>query len=136
MKYFVLLKNICLFVILLQVNTLTAQDDSKRLTAKFITEEIQLDGALDEAVWQSADIAKDFWKYFPADSSLANHQTEIRILYSQTTLYVGIRAESDGSDYVVTSLRRDYRGGRNDNVSVLFDTFNDGTNAFGFGMTP
>jgi len=101
MKCSVLLKNICLFVILLQVNVLVAQDDSKRLTAKFITEDIQ-----------------------------------IRILYNETTLYVGIRAESDGKDYVVTSLRRDYRGSRNDNVSILFDTFNDGTNAFGFGMTP
>lgn len=136
MEFSALLKNICLFVILSQVNVLVAQDDSKRLTAKFITEDIQLDGALDEAVWQSAEASSNFWQYFPADSTLANHQTEVRILYSETTLYVGIRAESDGSDYVVTSLRRDYRGGRNDNVSILFDTFNDGTNAFGFGMTP
>lgn len=136
MKCPVLFKSIYLVVILLQVTVLIAQEEPKTLTAKFITEEIQLDGALDEAVWQSADATSDFWQYFPADSTLANHQTEVRILYSETMLYVGIRAESDGSDYVVTSLRRDYRGGRNDNVSILFDTFNDGTNAFGFGMTP
>ena len=136
MKYSVLFKNICLFIILSCTSTLIAQDEPKSLTAKFITEEIKVDGALDEAVWQSADVASDFWQYFPADSSLANYQTEIRILYNETMLYVGIRAESDGNDYVVTSLRRDYSGPRNDNVSLLFDTFNDGTNAFGFGMTP
>ncbi len=136
MKCSALFKNIALLIIALQASTLFAQDNPKTLTAKFISEDIQLDGVLDEAVWQSAETTDSFWQYFPADSTLATYQTEVRILYNDNTLYVGIRAESDGNDYVVSTLKRDFSGGRNDNVSILFDTFNDGTNAFAFGMTP
>lgn len=50
MKCPMLFKSIYLVVILLQVTVLVAQDEPKSLTAKFIAEEIQLDGALDEAV--------------------------------------------------------------------------------------
>ncbi len=136
MKYPTLLKSIYLVIILMQASAIIAQDIPKSLTARFITEEIKLDGVLDEAIWQSADIASEFWQYFPTDSTQAQYQTKVSIAYNETTLYVGIWAETSGEDYVVSSLRRDYRGGRNDNVSILFDTFNDGTNAFGFGMTP
>ena len=38
--------------------------------------------------------------------------------------------------YVSTSLRRDYRGEQNDGISFSFDTFNDGTNAYQFGVNP
>jgi hypothetical protein len=38
--------------------------------------------------------------------------------------------------YVSTSLRRDFRGEQNDGISFVFDTFNDLTNAFQFGVNP
>lgn len=113
-----------------------AQDNPRILHAKFISEPITLDGNLDEPVWRTAEKASDFWQFFPTDSVNAKYQTEVRILYNETTLYVSFRAESSGSDYVVSSLRRDFGGTTNDNVSLLFDTFNDGTNAFFFGVTP
>ncbi|MFK7935825.1 MAG: DUF5916 domain-containing protein, partial [Saprospiraceae bacterium] len=108
----------------------------RQLKAKFITESIELDGELKEAVWQSAEVASDFWQFFPQDSVQANHSTQIQVVYDETTLYVSIRAEAPNNDFVVTSLKRDFRGSRNDNVTVIFDTFNDGTNAFAFGITP
>ena len=47
-------------------------------------------------------------------------------------LYIGIKANAVNNNFILSSLRRDFSGLRNDNVSILFDTFNDGTNAFGF----
>ena len=113
-----------------------AQNEPKTLHARFITEPITIDGNLNEEVWRTAEKGSDFWQFFPTDSIRARHQTEVRVLYDETTLYVSFRAESSGSDYVVSSLRRDFNGTTNDNVSLLFDTFNDGTNAFFFGVTP
>ena len=107
-----------------------------QLKAKYITEPVQLDGELNESVWQTAEKTSDFWQFFPSDSITAKYQTWVQIAYNQTTLFVAFRAESQNDDYVVTSLKRDFSGTRNDNVSILFDTFNDGTNAFGFGITP
>ncbi|MDC8005849.1 DUF5916 domain-containing protein [Aureisphaera galaxeae] len=113
-----------------------AQNTPKSITAKFIQGEITLDGELNEAIWETTDKSSEFWQYFPTDSIPAKFQTTIQVAYNETTLFVGIRAEAPNSEFVVSSLRRDFSAIRNDNVTVLFDTFNDGTNAFGFGITP
>ncbi|MEM9649517.1 MAG: DUF5916 domain-containing protein, partial [Bacteroidota bacterium] len=115
---------------------LMSQIDSKSFTVKYISEPISIDGELNESVWQTADSAHDFQQYFPSDSILATQKTDIKMLFDDTTLYIGIRQDTKGRDYITPSLRRDYRAGGNDNISLLFDTFNDGTNAFLFGITP
>lgn len=115
---------------------LAAQDAPKSFTVKFIQEEINIDGKLDEPIWEIAESANNFQQYFPSDSILAIQQTEIKMLYSESTLYIGITLFTEGDDYVVPSLERDFRAGGSDNISILFDTFNDGTNAFLFGSNP
>lgn len=100
------------------------------------SEKIVIDGHLMEEVWQQSDNAANFWQYFPQDTSTAQGQTEIRMTYDDQFLYVGVRCYSAGPDYVVQSLRRDYSFSGNDNITLLFDTFNDKTNAFVFGMNP
>lgn len=37
---------------------------------------------------------------------------------------------------MISSLRRDFRGTVSDNITLWFGTFNEGTNAYLFGMTP
>ncbi|MEC7771323.1 MAG: DUF5916 domain-containing protein [Bacteroidota bacterium] len=112
------------------------QDSPKTVTAKYIDQEITLDGVLDEPIWQTTEIAGDFQQFFPSDQVAAEYPTEIRILYSDTHLYVGIYAEKPPGDYVVSTLRRDFGALSNDNISLLFDTFSDGTTAYFFGVTP
>ncbi|MGW9685661.1 DUF5916 domain-containing protein [Flagellimonas sp. 2504JD1-5] len=113
-----------------------AQSPKKSFTVKYIDQPIVVDGILDESVWETADSAHDFQQNFPSDSILATQKTEIKMLFDDTTLYIGIRQDAEGRDYLTPSLRRDYRAGNSDNISLLFDTFNDGTNAFLFGINP
>jgi hypothetical protein len=118
------------FLFLLFVNALFAQKNAPSVFVKYITEKITLDGALDEAIWQKAEKISDFRQHLPRDSVKSLNNTEIRMLYSDNMLYVGIKADAIGGKFVVNSLRRDFGGPTNDNVSLMFDTFNDGTNAF------
>ena len=113
-----------------------SQTQEKSLVIKYVDAPITLDGSLDEEVWQTAESAKEFHQYFPTDSIQANQQTDIKMLYSETTLYVGITVYAAGNDYVVPTLQRDFRAGGSDNITLMFDTFNDGTNAFLFGTNP
>ena len=113
-----------------------AQQSLTQVKAKFIDQPITVDGVLDEDIWQEISPVSDFWQYFPADSIKAEYQTSIQIAYDQSNLYVAFRAEARDNNFVVSSLKRDFSGLGNDNVTVMFDTFNDGTNAFGFGITP
>ncbi|MQY78110.1 MAG: hydrolase, partial [Bacteroidetes bacterium] len=131
-----MIRTLNLFALVLLSLPLFAQDQPRGFTVRLITDEIQIDGILDEAVWETADIADNFWQFFPTDSVLAEQCTEIRMLYNDHTLYVGIRADAAGEDYVISTLRRDFGGATNDNVTLMFDTFKDGTNAFLFGVTP
>ena len=41
-----------------------------------------------------------------------------------------------GRNSAIESLRRDFRAGNSDNITLLFDTFNDANNAFLFGINP
>ena len=129
-------KMIFLIFCLLAIGIGTAQNTSKRLTAKYITEEIVLDGVMDDADWQTAEIARDFQQFFPSDQVIAEYPTEVKVLYSDTHLYVGIYSEKAPGNYVVSTLKRDFGALTNDNISLLFDTFSDGTTAYFFGVTP
>ena len=115
---------------------LNAQVQEKSFLVKYINEPITLDGSLDENVWQTAESASEFYQYFPTDSVPAQQQSDIKMLYDETTLYVGITIYAAGNDYVVPTLQRDFRAGGSDNITLMFDTFNDGTNAFLFGTNP
>ncbi|MDE3741390.1 DUF5916 domain-containing protein [Maribacter polysaccharolyticus] len=117
---------------------LNAQSRPKKFTVKTIPKETTItpDGILDEAVWKKAESALDFWQYFPSDSILATKQTDIKMLFDDENLYIGVTVYTLGKDFRVESLKRDFRAGNSDNITLLFDTFNDGANAFLFGINP
>ena len=103
-----------------------------------LKEPITLDGVLDEAIWKDAEGWNgNFMQYFPSDTSLSKVPTRVKIAFDENNLYLAAIMENTGPrKYVSTSLRRDYRGEQNDGITFVFDTFNDGTNAFHFGVNP
>ena len=105
-------------------------------TVPFIQEKIKIDGVLNEAAWQKVASISDYWQFFPTDTIKGKHLTEIWMAYDDKNLYVAARCKTIGKKYVIPSLRRDYRAGASDNLSFIFDTFDDRTNAFLFGMNP
>ena len=58
------------------------------------------------------------------------------MLYDDVNLYIGIKVNAAGRNYSIQSLKRDFRAGNSDNITLLFDTFSDGNNAFLFGTNP
>lgn len=122
--------------ILLSAGTLFSQTENRSFTVKYISENIEADGVLDEAIWETAESANNYWQYFPTDSVRAQKQSEVKILYDDKNLYVGIKGYSIGRNYSLTSLKRDFRGSGVDSFSIVLDTYNDGTNAFLFGINP
>lgn len=126
------------FILLLLFHKNFAQKsvENKELIVKFTSEKIVLDGILEEDAWQKAEKLPDFWQIFPKDSVKANYQTDIYLTYDEKNVYIGAKLYSKGNKYITPSFRRDFRAGGNDNISFLFDTFNDKTNSFLFGINP
>ena len=55
--------------------------ETKVVQAVRITEEITLDGRLEEPVWQLAIPAVDFYQWTPDPGQLSSEKTEVRFLY-------------------------------------------------------
>ncbi len=127
-----------LLILSLYLNSLlgySQQAEKRSLFVKKIDANIQLDGSLDEAVWKEADTATNFWQMFPTDSLRSKNQTEVKLLYDDTHIYIGGYAKGVAANFMVNSLRRDFSARSNDNITVLLDTFRDGQNAFLFGVS-
>ncbi len=118
----------------------SAQTETNRqrpaVHVKRCADPIVLDGKLDEKSWKLADKATDFWQQFPSDTLPANYQTEVSFCRDNQQLYVAIKCYAPGKNYVYPSLRYDYRAFGSDFINLLFDTFNDATNAFSFSTNP
>lgn len=125
-----------IIILLFLLPTLAFTQSSTPYKVNFTTEKIKIDGILDESVWQNTPNVGSFWQYFPSDTIKAVYQTDIKITYDSKYIYLSAKCYSRNNKYVVLSYRRDYRAGANDNVSFVFDTFNDRTNAFLFGTNP
>lgn len=105
------------------------------IVLKRVDEPIQIDGFLQEKSWFKGEPARDFWEHFPTDTA-QNVKTELYMAFDDQFLYIGGKCFAPNPNYITPSLRRDYRAGGSDNITLLFDTFNDGTNAFVFGINP
>lgn len=123
----------------LGISTMTwAADPRPSFTIYKTTEPIRLDGILDEAAWSKAEIMDDLMQQFPYDTSVSRVKTEFRVTHDDNFIYVSAVAyhNKPGGEYVMTSLRRDFRGPGLDGLNILFDPFQDLTNGFFFGLNP
>ncbi len=115
---------------------LPGEEALPRIELKKAIDPIVLDGELKEKSWSQARPARRFWQYFPYDSLHAAGDTEIFMTYDEENLYVAAVCHSRADRFIVNSLRRDYSFRGIDNLTLVFDTFNDKTNAFVFGINP
>ena len=99
---------------------------------------ITIDGVLDDAGWDGAEVVSDFYMYNPMDSIPATILTEVRLTYDDQFIYFGAKMYNKNIErqYVSPSLRRDYRGRGVDVITFMIDPFQDKTNAFMFGVNP
>jgi hypothetical protein len=105
----------------------------KTLGAFAIEEPIHLDGRFDEPAWALATPATGFVQREPATGQAASEDTEVRVLYTSTVLYVGIEARDRQPELVISKeMQRDEPLWRDDAVDILFDTFDDDRNAYLF----
>ncbi len=93
----------------------------------------KIDGRLDDPVWQSATPIEGFLQREPIEGDPSSESTEARILVDDDRIYIGFRCyDSDPSRIVASRMQRDSELNDDDNVSVIFDTYNDRRGGFYF----
>ena len=96
----------------------------------------KLDGELDDEVWQRATPIDEFTQQEPNEGQPATDRTEVRVIYTRSALFIGVRAYAN-EPVVATEMRRDAdRLFDEDNFQVVLDTFHDSRNGYMFLTTP
>mgnify|MGYP000576629229 CR=1 FL=1 len=96
-----------------------------------------VDGKVDDAIWKTVTPFDHFIQQDPQQGAPATEDTEVRVVFSKTHLYVSfVCIDSDPSKIIVSQARRDSSLTDTDSVIMVLDTFNDSQNAFVFGTNP
>ncbi len=111
-----------------------------------LTGPINVDGRLDEPVWQEAEAADDFTQTIPTEGEPARERTEVRVLYDEGSIYIGARMyDSRGAKGVHSRLARrddmlDLDNGSSqitcDKLTLTFDTYHDHRGRAVFEVAP
>jgi hypothetical protein len=87
---------------------------------------------LDDAVWKSAPVLEHFVQSKPLEGLPASRDTEVRILYDDHAIYVGVRCKDD--QVSIARLGRRDASPESDSVWIAFDTQHDKRTAYIFGV--
>ena len=71
----------CVFLSFSVDSSAKEKDTDRKIMVNYISESINLDGVLDEEVWQRAWSENDLWQFFPTDSALSVNPTEFKLPY-------------------------------------------------------
>ena len=94
-----------------------------------------IDGVLNEEVWKSAALLKDFYQIDPGDNIAPSKPTEVLIGYDSRFLYIAFRAFDEPDKIRSTVAKRDNIF-QDDYVGFYLDTFNDKRRAFEIFFNP
>ena len=126
----------CLITLLgvtLLVHAQEADFTRKSLSILPTSDAIQVDGKLDEAIWQTAPKATDFMLHQPVDNQLAKQKTEVQIVYDELYIYVAARVWDD-PNLIVQTLKRD-NVAEDDKFLIIIDPVGQQTNGFIFASS-
>ena len=97
-----------------------------------------LDGVvLEDPAWALAPAATGFRQTQPDEGQPASERTEVRVIFTESTLYVGVVCyDSDARSVIVSDSRRDSSLDDGDSIQIILDTFQDEQSGFVFGTSP
>ncbi|MYN66100.1 MAG: carbohydrate binding family 9 domain-containing protein [Acidobacteria bacterium] len=100
---------------------------------------IEVDGRLDEPVYDAVAPVSDFIQQLPDEGALATERTDAWVMFDDENFYVAGRCwdSAPPSEWVATEMRRDaFNMLNNDLFGFLIDTFYDRRNALLFYANP
>ena len=97
-----------------------------------------LDGeVLEDPAYRDAPVIEGFWQTRPREGQPASERTEVRIVYTEDTLFFGVVCyDREPGGIIVTDSRRDSSLDETDSFQIILDTYRDHQNGFIFGTNP
>ena len=104
-------------------------------SASFSENNFVLDGnVLGESNWMTIPAIESMTQKAPSEGAPSSEKTEIRIAYTNSSLFIGVVCyDAQPQNLVVSDARRDSDLSDTDAFLFILDTYNDGQNGFMFG---
>jgi hypothetical protein len=119
------------------VRASVAGSQARTAAVQQVTVAPRVDGVLDEEAWEQAAVLGGFVQRLPQDGAPASEPTEVRVLFDDRAVYVGVWLwDSNPAGIVAGERVRDANLNDSDAVVLIFDTYRDQQNAFVFGTNP
>ena len=125
------MKKVILFI-LTSASIILSQTATKTLILKKTTQEIKIDGIIDDA-WSQADSVSDFFQLDPYYAKPPTKRTVAKVLTTDDDLYCLMICYDDKKNIQQYTGMQDDQGG--DIVSIMLDTFGDKRTAYKFAVT-
>jgi hypothetical protein len=107
-------------------------------TATRATAAPTIDGdVLGDEAWANATPITTFTQEQPNEGAPSTERTEVRVIFTGDTLYIGaVMYDSDPSGIIISDARRDAPLDDTDSFAMIVDTYRDRQNGFVFGTNP
>jgi hypothetical protein len=107
----------------------------RSISAVRITDSPKIDGILNDTCWNNVEPASDFTQTELEPGQPSKQRSEVRIVYDDVAIYIGAKLYDNHPDSILHELSTRDNEANADLFGVLFDTYNDDINAFGFFVT-
>ena len=106
-------------------------------TAGAVPEAPTLDGdVLNDPAWKAAPVISGFFQEQPIEGAPSSERTEVRLVFTKDTLYIGaVMYDAEPGGIVTADPRRDASLDDVDSFRMLVDTYRDRQNGFVFGTS-
>jgi hypothetical protein len=112
-------------------------NSAKSMALPVLADSPQIDGRLDEDVWSQAALVEDLHQVFPQEFVQPSERTEVRVFYTEDSLYVGARMhESDPTQITDRVLRQGQSLAADDVFALILDPYLDRRNGYRFEVNP
>jgi len=109
------------------------QNGKRTIRAVHLTDEIKIDGRLDEPAWEAVTFQGDFRQREPNEGEPATERTEIAVLYDKRNIYFAIKCfDSDPEKIIAREMRRDAIVDDDDYFEMVIDTYHDKRSGYYF----
>jgi hypothetical protein len=110
----------------------SADNQSKIITALRSAGAPRIDGHLDDAAWSTAPVDDQFTQNFPDEHRAPTERTELRIVFDDHSLYFGIRCWDTHPEAIIRRVTRRDRETDADKVQIDIDASGDHRTAYHF----
>ena len=101
------------------------------------SEDIKLDGKLDDTFWSDVTGISDFLVQEPVEGGEPTEKTTVKVAYDENYLYIGaIFYDSEPDGIKAFKMRKDAPLNTDDRFMWILDTYLDGRNAYFFEINP